>query len=118
MDHIGLADRADGELLVSHIQDLRHVNRGQRVAVRRNVVEEQFEVAHDDELADPALLDAARLRDLDVALVCRPDAAGWVDAQRPFRCNQNWHVNEKHQRKNDEVSNLVSNLISSLTVSI
>ena len=49
---------------------------------RLKLVEEEFEVTDDDELARPALLDPAGLGHLDVAFVRSPDPAGWVDAQR------------------------------------
>jgi hypothetical protein len=51
------------------------------------LVEEELEVADDDELSHPALLDAAGLGHLDVALVGGADAARGVDPQRPLGCN-------------------------------
>jgi len=48
------------------------------------LVEEQFEVADDHELPDPALLDPAGLRHLDVSLVGCSNAPGRVDTQWTF----------------------------------
>lgn len=61
------------------------MNTWQRAPVRRNVVQKQLKVAHDDELAHPAALDRAQLGHLDVALVRRPNASGRIDPQRALR---------------------------------
>lgn len=55
------------------------------VAFGRDVVQEEFKVANDDKLTEPAFLDAAGLGHFDVALVGRSNAAGRIDAQRSFR---------------------------------
>ena len=49
------------------------------------VVEEEFEITDDDELADPAFLDPAGARDFDVALVSGADPSRRIDAERPLR---------------------------------
>jgi len=48
------------------------------------LIEEEFEVADNDKLSLPALLNAARLGHFDVALVGRANSPGGVDPQRPF----------------------------------
>ena len=64
---------------------LTHSHAGRR---RLQLVEEELEVADDDELAHPALLHPARLRHLHVALVRRPDPPRRVDAQGPLGCKR------------------------------
>ena len=51
---------------------------------RLKLVKEKFEIADDDELSGPALLDAAGFWHFDVAFVGRADAASRINAQRTF----------------------------------
>lgn len=87
VNDVRVAHRADREILIPHVQQQRHVHAGQRVAVRRYVVEEQLEVAYHHKLPDPAFLDAAQLGHFDVAFVGGADASGRVDSQRPLCCS-------------------------------
>lgn len=80
---VGVAYRTNGELLVTHVEHLGHVDRGGGVAVVQ-VVQEQLEVTDHHELTDPALFDASHLGHFDVALVSRTNTPGRVDAQRSF----------------------------------
>ena len=87
MDDVRVADRTDFELFVSHVEDLGDGDRGLGVALCRNVVEKQLEIADDDKLSQPAPLNAARFRHFDVAFVGRSDSPRRVDSQWPFSCN-------------------------------
>ncbi len=91
MDDVRVADAAHLKLRVPHVDDLRDADRRhvRRAPLDGQVVEEEFEVADDDELTDPALLHAAGLGYSDVALVSGADASRRVDAQRPFCCSKN-----------------------------
>lgn len=80
MYDVGVAHRTDCKLLVTHVQDLGHVDRGRGVAVVE-VVQEELEVANDNELAYPAFLDTTHLGYFDVALVSSTNTTRWINAQ-------------------------------------
>ena len=88
VNNIRVADRADLKLLVSHVQHLGDGHGRLGVTFGRNIVEEEFKVANDDELSEPAFLNAARFRYFDVTFVGRPDTSGRIDAQWPFSCKE------------------------------
>lgn len=80
VDHVRLPHGAHFKLLVPHVQHLGDGHGRLSVPLRGYVVEEELEVADDDELPEPALLDAAGLRHLHVSFVGRPDPSSWIDA--------------------------------------
>merc|ERR1719209_664570 len=96
---VGRKDGRDGEVPISHVDHLRNLVRwgnmissdcaqsmGARMtSIGLQVVEEEFEITDDDELADPAFLDPAGARDFDVALVSGADPSRRIDAERPLR---------------------------------
>ena len=50
VNDVGIADGTDFKLFVSHIKNLGHGHRRLGVAFRRNIIEEQFEIANDHKL--------------------------------------------------------------------
>lgn len=56
----------------------------QSTSIGRNVIEKKFEIAHDDELTDPATLHGTHFWHFDIAFVCCANATRWINAQRSF----------------------------------
>jgi len=79
--------RAHCEILISHIEHLGDIYGWQGVPVQGNVVQEQFEIANDDELPHPALLYPAALRNFHVTFIGCSDSPRRVNAQWPLSCN-------------------------------
>lgn len=90
MNDVQFTDGADSEVLVPHVEHLRHVDGRESVAVEGNIVQEELEVADHYELAHPPLLHTTAFRYLDIPFVRSANSTCWINSKRPFCCkNQN-----------------------------
>lgn len=87
MNDVGITNTGHHEVIVPHVEDLRHVDWRKSVPIRADVVEEQFEVTYDNKLPDPTLLHASRLGHFDVTFVGCSNTTSRVDSKRPLCWN-------------------------------
>jgi hypothetical protein len=87
MNYIGVSHRAHRKLFIPHIKDLWNIHWRQCITVRRDIIQEKFEITHHNKLAHPTLLDTTCLWHLYITFIRCANTSCWINAKRSFCCN-------------------------------